>query len=380
MKFIQIFFASAVAACLTYFVAVLILIDAPIPTEYWVGEMITIKKALAKEYSGKTKLIIAGGSSTLFGIDAEHVSKQLDFPVINFGLHAGLRLEKILQEVSFVVEPGDFLVLPLEPPYYDCHEKLSAWHVENIIGWDHDVFQKKSYAEKAEFVTLVPPSTFGLMIVADIQRKFFPARINDRLTSLDNALVLSKFRTRTMPLAFEYSAYHLDDHGDMLRTEGAHFKGAVLDVSNPSHVCDKTANQLESFVGSMKMKGVHVYFANTPYIASGVGKDEVRKDELGFQKEFTSVGCFIDKREDLIFDRKYFFNTNLHLNAEGRAIRTDLFINAIRKNVLSGTCVEPYTWLRHVLEHLPAAQTADEMDKLLPWNFHAATLTKITPR
>ena len=42
--------------------------------------------------------------------------------------------------------------------------------------------------------------------------------------------------------------------------------------------------------------------------------------------------------------------------------------------------VEPYTWLRHVLEHLPAAKTAEEMDKLLPWNFHAATLTKITPR
>ena len=42
--------------------------------------------------------------------------------------------------------------------------------------------------------------------------------------------------------------------------------------------------------------------------------------------------------------------------------------------------VEPYTWLRHVLEHLPAAQTADEMDKLLPWNFHAATLADIPPR
>ena len=42
--------------------------------------------------------------------------------------------------------------------------------------------------------------------------------------------------------------------------------------------------------------------------------------------------------------------------------------------------VEPYTWLRHVLEHLPAAQTADEIDKLLPWNFHAATLADIKPR
>ena len=36
--------------------------------------------------------------------------------------------------------------------------------------------------------------------------------------------------------------------------------------------------------------------------------------------------------------------------------------------------VEPYAWLRHALEHLPAAQTADEMEKLLPWNLHAATL------
>jgi transposase len=42
--------------------------------------------------------------------------------------------------------------------------------------------------------------------------------------------------------------------------------------------------------------------------------------------------------------------------------------------------IEPYTWLRHVLEHLPAAQTADEMEKLLPWNFHAATLTDISTR
>ncbi len=42
--------------------------------------------------------------------------------------------------------------------------------------------------------------------------------------------------------------------------------------------------------------------------------------------------------------------------------------------------IEPYTWLRHVLEHLPAASTVNEIEKLLPWNFQAATLTNITPR
>ena len=42
--------------------------------------------------------------------------------------------------------------------------------------------------------------------------------------------------------------------------------------------------------------------------------------------------------------------------------------------------IEPYTWLRHVLEHLPAARSADVMEKLLPWNFHAATLADTSIR
>ena len=31
---------------------------------------------------------------------------------------------------------------------------------------------------------------------------------------------------------------------------------------------------------------------------------------------------------------------------------------------------EPYLWLRHVLERIPMARTADDFDALLPWNFH----------
>ncbi|MDP2231496.1 hypothetical protein [Methylotenera sp.] len=341
MKFIKLFFASAVVTCLTYFGGVLLLIDSPVQAEYWVGEMIAIKKELTKNYAGKTKIIIAGGSSALFGIDAEYASRQLNIPVINFGLHAGLRLEKILQEVNSVVEPNDILVLSLEPTYYDCQKKLTAWQVDNIIGWDHDAWEKMSYIKKAEFVSLVSPSTFGRMIVANFQRSFFPTSIKDRLNSLDNALVLSKFRTRSPPLAFEYSAYHLDNHGDMLRTEGAYFKGSGWDESEPKHVCTETASELNSFVNSMKKKGVIVFFANTPYIASGVSTDKVRNDEISFQKEFINNVCFIDKREDLMLDRKYFFNTSLHLNAEGRTYRTDLFINSMQKNILTGTCQHP---------------------------------------
>jgi hypothetical protein len=35
-----------------------------------------------------------------------------------------------------------------------------------------------------------------------------------------------------------------------------------------------------------------------------------------------------------------------------------------------GCGVEPYCWLVYVLKRLPLAQTADDYEKLLPWNIH----------
>jgi hypothetical protein len=338
MKFISSFFVSAILACVAFYAAVFLLIDAPIKAEYWVGEMIAIKKELVKEYTGKRKIIAAGGSSTLFGIDAKQASEVLNMPVLNFGLHAGLPLQKILQELGAVVEYGDLLILPLEPKYYECNTRLTSWQVTNIIAWDHSVWKEMNTFEKLKFVSLVSPTTLGQMFVADILQKLHPLTLSDRLTTLDPSLVLAKFHARTTPSVFAYSAYNLNSHGDMQGAEAAKFKRQGDDISKLAHVCDKTATILVNFVERMKKKGVRVYFANTPYLASETGSPPTNNNELNFLKEFSYIGCFIDRREDLIFDRKYFFNSALHLNTYGRSLRTDAFIKAIRKNVLSGSC------------------------------------------
>ncbi len=337
MTFIKSFFISALAAAVVYISAVMVLIDAPVEAEYWVAEMITIKKELVKQYAGKSKIIIAGGSSTLFGIDAEYASKQLGMPVINFGLHAGLRLNKILEEVSGVIEHGDILILPLEPPYYRCNTTLNSWQVTNIVAWDHGAWGEMNVREKIEFAFLISPKLFRRMLVAKIQEPFNPAKIAKRLEALDNSLVLAKFRVRKSPVGFEYSAYNLNNHGDMLRTEGSDVEGQSSNYSKPSHVCANTASYLIDFIDSMRKRGVRVYFANTPYIASEGGIDHLKNGDLSFRNELAPVGCIIDKREELVFDRKYFFNSNLHLNAEGRLLRTELLIKSIRNNA----CSEP---------------------------------------
>ena len=338
MAYIRVLFFSALITSFVYLATALILIDIPIPAEYWVSEMITIKKALVREQTGKNKIIIAGGSSTLFGIDAKDASYQLGIPTINFGLHAGLQLDKILQEASSAAEPGDIMILPLEPPYYECPRKLSSWQIENIIGWDHQAWHQMDYVEKAEFISLISPSVFSQMIIAGIQKVFFPDRLNGRLNSLNAAFVLYKFRTRTPPSTFQYSAYHLDNHGDISNAVGAKFSGDASPFSKPDSVCPETASKLTGFVDRMKANGVRVFFANTPYIGPVEENAKINKAELGFQKEFGSIGCFIDKREYLVFDRKYFFNTSLHLNTKGRELRTNLLINAIRQNTVQGAC------------------------------------------
>ncbi|MDB6171781.1 MAG: hypothetical protein JWL59_1092 [Chthoniobacteraceae bacterium] len=335
MRFIKAFFIFAIAACIFHCSVALLLIDAPLPAEYWVAEMIAIKKYLVQQHTGSKKIIIAGGSSTLFGIDTEYASRQLNIPVINFGLHAGLRLEKILQEVESVIENGDCLILILEPPYYTHTSRLTTWQVSNIIGWNHDSWKAMNYKEKGKFIFSISPLQLGQMFTAKVQQKFYPTAISDRLATFDSNLTLSKFHTRVTSADFQYSAYNLNSHGDLLRTEGSNFKGMGYDLSQPNHVTPEIERYLCDFANSIKKKGATVYFANTPYIASEKHLMTPEKDESNFLSDLSNIGQMIDKREDLVFQRKYFFNTPLHLNAEGRALRTNLLIKAIRTNILT---------------------------------------------
>jgi len=337
MQFLKSFFISALIVCVAYFSIIFSLIEAPVPAEYWVAEMIAVKKDLIRSQTGKNKIIIAGGSSTLFGIDAKHASAQLGIPVFNFGLHAGLRLEKILREVDSVVEHGDYLILALEPSFYRCHPKWTLWQMNNVVGWDHDVWREMSYLGKIEFAATVSSGLLGQMIISTVQRILHSPEIGRRLDALDNDLILSKFRARTTADTFQYSAYNLDDHGDLLGANGSRAKGPENDLSKPDHICDKTANQLARFVEKMKLRGIQVYFANIPLYARS-GFDAMQKGESSFVRELTPIGCIIDKRENIIFDQKHFFDSGYHLNSEGRSIRTDLLIDAIRKNIFFGSC------------------------------------------
>jgi len=75
------------------------------------------KLAWVEEVRAKHGYVIGvvGGSTTTFGIDAEHIEREHGLPVANLGLHVGMGPEALVGFGLSSLRKGDTLVLSLEP-------------------------------------------------------------------------------------------------------------------------------------------------------------------------------------------------------------------------------------------------------------------------
>ena len=81
----------------------------------WVSTFAEHKRELLADiYPNEPVLLMAGDSTTLFGVDAEGLSLALHRPVFNYGLGAASGLAFVLDETSKTARPGDTVVLMVE--------------------------------------------------------------------------------------------------------------------------------------------------------------------------------------------------------------------------------------------------------------------------
>lgn len=332
MKYITVFLVTTLTTAIVYFSLAIVLSPAPIVAEYWVREMMVIKQHIAKEYDGQKKIIIASGSNSLFGIDAKRLGEDLGIPVINFGLHAGLPLATILNAASSAAKKGDVIILPLESEYYQGNG-LTAWQVRNAIAWDHAKWNALPMIEKIKAIGMFDPTFLWELIHARYDEEFDPDAIKDRLLAMDDRAILARFKTRTAPVSFSYSAFNLDSFGDMEKNDGAEYTGNPTPADLNITIRPEIRNMLKSFIARMVNKGARVYFANVPWVATPrLDNSRVETSSMQFHFELSNLAPVLDTKAQLVFKRDLFFNTDLHLNARGRKIRTEMLANSIRRN------------------------------------------------
>ncbi len=141
--------AAFVAAFVVLIVALIVLLPYN-PNGY---NLAYFKKIEALTQSRESGLILVGGSNVAFGIDSKYISNQLGMPVYNFGLHAGLGLELMLNDIEKYSQEGDIVCLipecshffndmaygeqPLADIFFLCPqtaERLSTQHISTIIS------------------------------------------------------------------------------------------------------------------------------------------------------------------------------------------------------------------------------------------------------
>jgi hypothetical protein len=223
------------ATCLAIHFCVCLYMPSLTAAGYWVREMIIVKRALA-DSSSSPRIVVLGGSSALFGIDARQVTAETGVFTMNMGLHAAMRMDRLLAVGEETARRGDIFVLALEHTFYDCAEVLwTDWQIRNML---------------------------------------------------------------TMP----------------------------------GPVCPAIAGTLSSFVVGLKTKGARVVVAHTPYLVDGAPAPGWQEAEEAFLHDLAAIGVeVVDHREELFFPRASFFNTNLHLNEDGRRERTKLLVRDLRR-------------------------------------------------
>jgi hypothetical protein len=333
MRYLIIFSCTVLLSMVGYSALIPLIGPTPISAEYWVSEMLMIKRDISKKFLHKRKFIIASGSSTLFSIDTRYLSDQLGIPVINFGLMGGLSLNKMLSETDAITNPSDVVILALEPDYY-CRENNSGydeWLLRNALAWDQAYWYNLRTHER-----LLAIWALGLrfpleLIRARVDSHFRPDIISPRLDAQNAESVLRRFASRPNIPDNLYSVYTMDDLGNIKNTSENNLSGKWVRADQPFNVCKKTLSDLKSFVAGQRSKMVEVYFIHVPYVdVADLDFKKIKSISQEFSEVLASVAPVLDKREDVIFDPKFFLNSPLHLNSVGREIRSKNLLPRLR--------------------------------------------------
>ena len=256
------------------------------------------------------KIVLLGHSSLAFGIDSERIEEAFGMPVVNMGLHGGNGNAFHEEMAKYNVEQGDIYII--------CH---SDYDDDNVI---QDAMTAWSSIENHL-------NLWKILRVNDIgtMAKAFPIY-------LKHCLGYHSAGTGNQDPGGLYARSAFNEYGDVaLLREGNQytFEGEVV----PPGIGDAAVDRINELNGYLARRGATLLVAGYP-IGNGNVTAEAAEFEA-FQEQLADrLDCpVISNYADYMFDYRYFYDTNLHLNTEGVALRTGQLISDIKRWKSTGT-------------------------------------------
>jgi hypothetical protein len=248
------------------------------------------------------RLIVTGGSSVAFGIDAELIGTRCGLTPVNMGLQLGLGLSFMLSQIEGRVAAGDVVVLALE---YDSFVRYYLTDAE-LLG---------TIAERNPvFITRLP---FGE--IKKVMDRGIVLRVGTVVRAATGAA--SKGHELFDPIYYRRA---FNQHGDLISYLG---KKAAQPTANRFKYEAGTAKaaiqRLNEFHKLCEARGARVFLTHPPFSRRMFEQSAASIALLDRELREQMTIPMLDRPEDTAYSLKFFFDTVYHLNPEGRKLHSE---------------------------------------------------------
>lgn len=210
---------SAVVTLFVYATMFVCHIGGGSAADWWLYDIMRLRdrfyrEALTDFPAENTKVLVVGGSASLFGVNSAQIETAIGEPALNLGLHAGVDIDLLVAAASDYADTNDLVVVPLEFELYR-REKPSDLSPRDFFAFFYRYADRLPRSAIWRFVKATNPITVVEATRKKLAATLFPKPRKDRLT--DDALLAAWKAARAEPQPPDSSPYDyksLTQHGD----------------------------------------------------------------------------------------------------------------------------------------------------------------------
>lgn len=259
------------------------------------------KKEKLKEIKAEQKIIFVGGSNIAFGLNSEEIKENFpEYKILNYGLHAGIGIKYILEEIEEYMREEDILiVIPEYENFYN--EGLGEQALWEIVGIQKSLKSLDfNYLKKLTKITIA-----------------FKEFININNINQDYGK------------KFTYDRRGFNKYGDYIEHWKFEEKNNVIPgIMRSEKFSEEYINEFKDKLKKFENRGIKTFLLPAVYQNSAY---QLNKTKLLLIEE--KLNRYDIKINEYVYHDELFFDTIYHLNKKGVNKRTKQIIQYLKNKI-----------------------------------------------